>query len=145
MPEQYITNSAEETIELGKKLGAKLKGGEVIALTGQLGTGKTHIIKGIVHGAGAEDQETSVNSPTFVIVNEYRGRFDIYHIDAYRIESTKEFEMLGFDDFLYPDSVVLVEWADKVSDIIETTEHIKIQMEHVAQTQRQITITWPGE
>jgi len=96
-----VTNSVDQTIELGKKFGVQLKGGEVLAVCGTLGSGKTHFIKGIAAGAGAE-HTGSVNSPTFVIVNEYAGRLDLYHIDAYRLSSVAEFEKLGFDDFCYP-------------------------------------------
>ena len=134
-----ITNSPKETIELGRKIGEQLQGGEIIALTGQLGAGKTHLIKGIAAGAGAQDSDI-VNSPTFVIVNEYEGRFDIYHIDAYRLNSISEFEMLGFDDFCYPNSVVIIEWADKVESAIEKTEHIRIKLEHAGQSRRKIHI-----
>jgi len=102
------SNSPDQTIELGQRLGSQLKGGEVIAVCGPLGSGKTHLIKGIAAGAGAQDSR-DVTSPTFVIVNEYSSRLDIYHIDAYRLDSTAEFEMLGFDDFCYPQSVVLIE------------------------------------
>ena len=101
------SNSPDETIEFGQRLGSQLRGGEVIAVCGPLGSGKTHLIKGIAGGAGAKDRR-NVNSPTFVIVNEYAGRLDIYHIDAYRLNSVSEFEMLGFDDFCYPQSVVLI-------------------------------------
>ena len=135
-----ISNSADETIELGRKLGSQLKGGEVIAICGQLGSGKTHLIKGIATGAGASDSR-SVNSPTFVIVNEYVGRLDIYHIDAYRLNSLAEFEMLGFDDFCYPQSVVLIEWADKIESALGTIDYIRIELEHSGQTTRTIHIT----
>ena len=135
-----ITNSPEETIELGRKLGSQLKGGEVIALCGPLGSGKTHLIKGIAAGLGAEDSKI-VNSPTFVIVNEYIGRLDIYHIDAYRLNSVSEFEMLGFDDFCYPHSVVLIEWADKVESAIEMINYIRIDIQHISQNTRKILIS----
>ncbi len=134
-----ITNSPEETIELGRKIGSKLKGGEIIAITGPLGSGKTHLIKGIATGAGAQDSR-SINSPTFVIVNEYTGRLDIYHIDAYRLNSTAEFEMLGFDDFCYPQSVVLIEWADKIESALGDTDYIRIALEHSGQSSRTIHI-----
>ena len=117
---QMVSQTPEQTVELGVSIGSALKGGEIIALTGPLGSGKTHLIKGIAHGAGAAE-ENSVNSPTFVIVNEYHrpdGSLDIYHIDAYRINSVEEFERLGFDDLYYPNSVVLIEWADKVVDVL---------------------------
>ena len=135
-----ITNSPEETIELGRKLGSQLKGGEVIALCGPLGSGKTHLIKGIAKGLGAEGG-TIVNSPTFVIVNEYTGRLDIYHIDAYRLNSISEFEMLGFDDFCYPHSVVLIEWADKIESAIEMINYIRIDIQHSGQNTRKIIIS----
>ena len=134
-----ITNSPKETIEFGRKLGEKLKGGEVIAIVGQLGSGKTHLIKGIAIGCGAEDSDT-VNSPTFVIVNEYNGRFDIYHIDAYRLNSISEFEILGFDDFCYSQSIVIIEWADKVESALESIDYIRIELEHVSQNSRKIHV-----
>jgi tRNA threonylcarbamoyladenosine biosynthesis protein TsaE len=133
------SNSPEETIELGRKMGSQLKGGEIVAICGTLGSGKTHLIKGIAAGAGAEDQKR-VNSPTFVIVNEYSGRMDIYHIDAYRLNSVSEFEMLGFDDFCYPQSVVLIEWADKVESVLEALDYIRIELEHAGKTARRIRI-----
>ncbi len=135
-----VTNSPEETIEIGRRIGSQLKGGEVIALNGQLGTGKTHLIKGIAKGAGAEESD-EVNSPTFVIVNEYHGRFDIYHIDAYRLESIAEFEVLGFDDYCYPNSIVVIEWADKIEEALKTINYIRIELEHSGQSTRTIKIS----
>ena len=115
----------------------QLKGGEVVAICGQFGSGKTHLIKGIAAGAGATDAR-QVNSPTFVIVNEYEGRLDIFHIDAYRLNSVSEFEMLGFDDFCYPQSVVLIEWADKIESAIQALNYIRIDLEHAGETTRKI-------
>ena len=135
----FNSNSPDETIELGRNLGSQLKGGEVVAICGPLGSGKTHLIKGIAAGAGAKDQK-HVNSPTFVIVNEYTGRLDIYHIDAYRLNSVSEFEMLGFDDFCYPQSVVLIEWADKVESVLRTMDYIRIELEHAGETIRAIHV-----
>ena len=134
-----ISKSPEETIELGQKLGSQLKGGEVVAICGPLGSGKTHLIKGIAAGIGAKDSK-SVNSPTFVIVNQYVGRLDIYHIDAYRLNCISEFEMLGFDDFCYPQSVVLIEWADKVEAALKSIDYIKIELGHSSTTTRTIHI-----
>ena len=142
MSEDFIAIliSPDETIDFGQRLGSQLKGGEVIAVCGPLGSGKTHLIKGIAAGAGAKDSRL-INSPTFVIVNEYQGRFDIFHIDAYRINSVSEFEMLGFDDFCYPQSVVLIEWADKIESALQTIDYIRIELEHAGQTKREIHIT----
>jgi len=139
MDQKITTNSAEETIELGRKIGEQLKGGEVLAIVGNLGAGKTHLIKGIAAGAGAEDC-SKVNSPTFVMVNEYSGRLEIYHIDAYRVESISEFEMLGFDDFCHPGSVVLIEWADKVANALVGGNPIRVELQHVDRSRRRILI-----
>jgi tRNA threonylcarbamoyladenosine biosynthesis protein TsaE len=136
---EVISNSVEETIKIGRKVGLQLKGGEVIAVCGPLGSGKTHLIKGIAGGAGAVDSK-SVNSPTFVIVNEYTGRLDIFHIDAYRLNSIGEFEMIGFDDFCYPQSVVLIEWADKIESALAGTEYVRIELSHTGQASRKIRV-----
>jgi tRNA threonylcarbamoyladenosine biosynthesis protein TsaE len=132
-----ISKSPDETIELGRNLGSQLRGGEVLAICGQLGSGKTHLIKGIADGVGVTDHK-HVNSPTFVIVNEYTGRLDIFHIDAYRMESVPEFEMLGFDDFCYSESVVLIEWADKIESVLQALDYIRIELEHAGETIRVI-------
>ena len=136
---EFISNSPEETIKFGRRLGSQLKGGEVIAVCGALGSGKTHLIKGIAAGAGAKDSR-HVSSPTFVIVKEYAGRLDIYHVDAYRINSVGEFEMLGFDDFCYPQSVVLIEWADKIESALKTIDYIRIELFHAGESKRKIHI-----
>ena len=134
-----ISNSPQETIEFGNRIGSRLKGGEVIGICGLLGSGKTHLIKGIAAGAGAEDSR-QVNSPTFVIVNEYEGRLDIYHIDAYRLNSIAEFEMLGFDEYCRPRSVVLIEWADKIESALKAVNYIRIEIFHAGQTIRKIHV-----
>ena len=136
---EITSQSPEQTIEIGGRIGRKLKGGEVIAICGLLGSGKTHLIKGIAAGAGAKES-TKVNSPTFVIINEYSGRFDIFHIDAYRLNSIAEFEMLGFDELCYSQSVVLIEWADKIESALQAVDYIRIELEHVGETQRLIHI-----
>lgn len=133
------SSSPEQTVELGRRIGSQLRGGEVFAIYGPLGSGKTRLIKGIATGAGAQDLR-NVTSPTFVIVNQYQGRFDIYHIDAYRLESLAEFEMLGFDDFCYPQSVVLIEWADKIEPAIRKIDFIRVELAHAGQHTRTIRI-----
>jgi tRNA threonylcarbamoyladenosine biosynthesis protein TsaE len=136
---EIISNSPDETIEFGQKIGTQLKGGEIIGICGTLGSGKTHLIKGIASGAGAKDKR-QINSPTFVIVNEYPGRLDIYHIDAYRLNSPAEFEMIGFDDFCHPQSVVLIEWADKVESNLRRINFIRIELSHSSANSRKIRI-----
>jgi tRNA threonylcarbamoyladenosine biosynthesis protein TsaE len=135
------TNSANETVKFGRKFGSQLKGGEVIAFYGPLGSGKTHLIKGIVTGLGAEDAANEVTSPTFVLVNEYSGRLEVYHIDAYRLDSIAQFEQIGFDDYCHPGSVVLIEWADKIEQALAGVNCIKIELSHLGQTARSIRVT----
>ena len=138
---QFTTNSPQETIEFGQRFGSQLRGGEVIALCGPLGSGKTHLIKGIVEGLGAEDAANEVTSPTFVLVNEYSGRLDVFHVDAYRLESIEQFEQIGFDDYCRADSVVLIEWADKIEQAIKNIPYIKIELTHLDPSRRTIRIT----
>jgi tRNA threonylcarbamoyladenosine biosynthesis protein TsaE len=133
------TKSPQETMELGRRIGTRLHGGEVFAICGPLGSGKTHLIKGIAAGAGAPDSE-GVTSPTFVIVNQYAGRFDLYHIDAYRLDSIADFERLGFDDFCYPESVVLIEWADKIEPALRGMDPIHVDLAHAGQRKRVIRL-----
>ena len=135
------TNSANDTVKFGRKFGSQLKGGEVIALYGNLGSGKTHLIKGIVAGLGAEDAANEVTSPTFVLVNEYAGRLEVYHMDAYRLDSIAQFEQIGFDDYCHPGSVVLIEWADKIEQALAGINYIKIELAHLGPTARRIRIT----
>jgi tRNA threonylcarbamoyladenosine biosynthesis protein TsaE len=136
---RITSKSPEETMELGRRMGAQLRGGEVFAICGPLGSGKTHLIKGIAAGAGAADRQ-SVTSPTFVIVNQYVGRFDLYHLDAYRLDSLEEFERLGFDDFCYPESVVLIEWADRIEPALRGMDPIRVDLAHAGRRSRTIRL-----
>ena len=109
-------------------------------IAGPNGAGKTTFVKAIGKVKGVVDK---VNSPTFVLVNEYIGehmRLDVYHMDAYRLESVEEFEMLGFDDMCYRRSVVLVEWADKVMDAFSDMDAVLVEISHVSENQRRIII-----
>ena len=138
---KITTNSVEETIALGEKIGRQLKGGEVFAINGNLGAGKTHLIKGIVRGVSDDGDNSEVCSPTFVLAKEYLGgRLDVYHIDAYRIESCVEFENLGFDDMCSPAAVVLVEWANRVQESIKSAATVEIDIAHTGENSREICI-----
>lgn len=110
---EIISSSPDETVEIGSMIAGVLAPGDVIALVGQLGAGKTQLTKGLATGLGVPDARL-VNSPTFVLINEYEGRFPVHHIDAYRLTSAGEFEALGFEE-LTEGGVVIVEWADRVA------------------------------
>jgi len=138
---EVLSRSPAETMRLGERIAEVLRGGEVMCLVGQLGSGKTHLIKGIARGLGASDDE--VTSPTFVLVNEYTGdnmRLDVYHVDAYRLGSVVEFERLGFDDLCYGRSVVLIEWADRVASALRDIDCICVELEHIKEGERKISV-----
>lgn len=100
----------------GAELAASLRSGQIVALTGDLGAGKTHFCKGIVEGLESEDD---VTSPTFSLVNEYHsGRLPVFHFDFYRLDSVDELEQIGWEEYLFADGVLLVEWADRFPESI---------------------------
>ncbi|MBQ1716806.1 MAG: tRNA (adenosine(37)-N6)-threonylcarbamoyltransferase complex ATPase subunit type 1 TsaE, partial [Ruminococcus sp.] len=105
---RFITNSAEETEQLGERIASKLKGMEVIALFGGLGMGKTAFTRGLARGLGADDV---VSSPTFALVNEYSGRVPVYHFDMYRVTSWDDLYSTGFFDYL-DTGVLVIEWSE---------------------------------
>jgi len=136
---EYFTNSSEETIALGKKIGEVLKPGDVLGFYGELGSGKTTMIKGIAIGLGVKE-ENLVKSPSFIMINEYKGRYPIYHIDLYRIKNTEEILSIGLDEYIYGDGVCLIEWAEKAEgDLPENL--IKVELEVVKPEERRVTIS----
>jgi len=106
---EYTTHSAEETIELGRRLAAELTPPQIVLLRGELGTGKTTLVKGIAEGFQAASRD-DVTSPTYTLIHEYHGgTVNLFHVDLYRIETQREFETLGMDDLLGDSNVVLIE------------------------------------
>ena len=120
------TNSPLETEELGKKIGNALKKGDVVSLRGSLGAGKTVIAKGIARSLGIEE---AIVSPTFTLVQEYDGREKLYHLDIYRLSGDDEFESMGGEEFLYPDGITLIEWSEKIDDMLpDNTIYITVNI-----------------
>lgn len=113
--EKHITNSEEQTVQLGKKLAEKLSPGSIIALSGDLGCGKTAFVRGIVSYFGNNDD---VSSPTFTLVNEYDGSVRIYHFDVYRLQNPSLEECDWMDDYLFGDGICLIEWADNIKNVL---------------------------
>lgn len=110
-----ITHSPEETIKYAEKIGSLLKGGDIIAYKGGLGAGKTTFTRGLAIGMGLPDD---VTSPTFTLVNEYRGKLTLYHFDMYRIMNCDELETTGFYDYMSDDSVIACEWSENIEDAL---------------------------
>lgn len=126
-----ITKSPEETINFGKDLAKKLKDGDIVALYGDLGSGKTQIVKGICYGLGVKE---TVNSPTFIIVNEYASAsdIDIYHLDLYRMNSEEDVINIGFDDYMKNRGILLIEWPEHIERLLPA-DTIKIHIAHTVE------------
>jgi tRNA threonylcarbamoyladenosine biosynthesis protein TsaE len=130
------TTSPEETEAAGERLAAGLRPGDVVALVGELGAGKTCFIQGLVRGLGATRRATS---PTFVLINQYQGRVPIYHVDAYRTQSLVELMELGVPELMGGDGVMVVEWADKLLPLLPVST-IEVTIAGVGDEPRTITI-----
>ena len=139
MTREFITHSAEETVDLGRRLAIDLAPPRLVLLRGDLGAGKTTLVKGIAEGFQAASQE-DVTSPTFTLIHEYRGpKAELYHIDLYRIDTQRELETLGIDDLLGGRSVVLIEWGEKFVRF-ERERDVEIAFERVGPDERKIVV-----
>ncbi|NND70118.1 MAG: tRNA (adenosine(37)-N6)-threonylcarbamoyltransferase complex ATPase subunit type 1 TsaE [Rhodothermales bacterium] len=123
----FSTSSVAETVAFGRRLGEHLHPGDVVALHGDLGTGKTHLVKGVAATAGVEID--SVSSPTFSIVNEYPGTSHIVHFDLYRIKTNRELVELGFEEYLDRDAIIILEWPE-MAHLFLPDNAIHIRIEH---------------
>ncbi len=141
----FNVKNIEETTNLGLAIGKLLNPGDIVCLTGDLGTGKTHITKGIAKGLEIDDY---ITSPTFTIVNEYdSGRIKLYHFDVYRVSDPDEIYAIGFDDYIFSDGVSIIEWANYIEEILPN-EYLHILIEKdlsKGENFRNITITPYGE
>ncbi len=139
MARDFTTNSPEETIALGRELASQLAPPKLVILRGDLGAGKTTLVKGIAEGFDAASQE-DVTSPTFTLIHEYRGASaTLYHIDLYRIDTLRELETLGLDDLMTDNSVLLIEWGEKFPRF-ERERDAEIAIERISENERRIKI-----
>jgi tRNA threonylcarbamoyladenosine biosynthesis protein TsaE len=140
MTREFITKSPEETIALGRELADMLAPPKLVLLRGDLGAGKTTLVKGIAQGFHAASEE-NVTSPTFTLVHEYRGpSATLYHIDLYRVDTPRELETLGLDDLMGENCVLLIEWGEKFARF-ERERDLEIALERVAETERRIRLS----
>jgi len=136
---EFITHSAEETTELGRRLAAELAPPRLVVLSGDLGAGKTTLIKGIAEGFHAASQE-NVTSPTFTLIHEYRGAgVNLYHVDLYRVDTQRELDTLALDDLFDENSVVLIEWGEKF-ERFRCDRDVEITIERIGENDRKITL-----
>lgn len=132
-----LSKSPAKTKVLGEKLGQKLKKGDVVALIGELGAGKTCFTQGLMKGL--EVRKKSVTSPTFIIMNVYKGRVPVYHFDVYRINNISEIVDLGYEEYFYGNGVTIIEWADKIKELLPK-ETIKVRLKITGEKERRIGI-----
>ncbi len=143
MTKTFISKNRQETVNLGKRLGKNLKAEDLIALCGQLGSGKTVLTKGIAEGLGVK-QSGYVNSPSFVILKEYKGRVPLYHFDIYRLNDISQFSTVGYGEYFYGKGVSVIEWADKVKEALPK-EYLLIDIEILSKNERKITLKPHGK
>ncbi|HVL66383.1 MAG TPA: tRNA (adenosine(37)-N6)-threonylcarbamoyltransferase complex ATPase subunit type 1 TsaE [Vicinamibacterales bacterium] len=138
MTEEVLTSSEEETAAAGERLAGSLGAGGVVLLYGELGAGKTAFVRGLARGLGAPADE--VTSPTFTLVQEYRGRATLYHVDLYRLEE-REVDDLGLEELVLGDGVVAIEWAERWRS--RPDDAIEVRLEHAGEDQRRVVIAAP--
>ena len=132
LPAVFVCSTSEETIELGKNIGKLLKKGDIIALFGPLGAGKTCFTKGIASGIGITEE---ITSPTYTIVSEYEAGIPFYHIDAYRLRGNDDFINIGGEEILSGEGISVIEWSERISDFIPLHAY-KVDIEIIEENKR---------
>jgi tRNA threonylcarbamoyladenosine biosynthesis protein TsaE len=133
-----ISKSVEDTISIGQRLARKLKAGDVVALIGDLGAGKTVFTKGIAKGLGVKSARY-VNSPTFVLIKEYKAKLPLYHFDLYRLDSSGILDIESYEEYFYGDGVTVIEWADKILGVLPN-RYIEAKISVAGDNKRKIEI-----
>jgi tRNA threonylcarbamoyladenosine biosynthesis protein TsaE len=138
---EITSNSAEQTRQVGERLGALARAGDVFCLQGDLGAGKTCLVQGLGRGLHIS---SAIHSPTFILANEHRGgRLPLYHLDVYRMRGAGEAIGIGIDDYLFGDGVCVIEWAEKINEALPD-ERLWITFQHVGDEQRKLTFRANG-
>jgi tRNA threonylcarbamoyladenosine biosynthesis protein TsaE len=136
---ERISHSPEETIEIGRSLGRRLKPPTLVLLSGELGSGKTTFTKGIISGLGAAREE-DVTSPTFTLVHEFHNHSKVYHVDLYRVEGFRDLETLGLEDALAEPSIIIVEWSERFA-LRSDWPRVFVHLEHLEGDTRRIVVS----
>ena len=138
--QEFTTHSPEETIALGRKLAGSLTPPQLVLLRGDLGAGKTTLVKGIAAAFGAAEEE-DVTSPTFTLIHEYRGpAASLFHIDLYRIDTQRELDTLALDDLISENSILLIEWGEKFPRFVRERD-MEIALERVGENDRIVKVS----
>lgn len=143
-PEEFVTNSAEETMQFGRALAARLNAPVLVLLKGDLGAGKTTLTKGIISGLGAAREE-DVTSPTFNLVHVFKTQTSpatkVYHVDLYRLEGTHDLESIALDDILSEPCIAIIEWSERLT-LRSAWPIVRVELEHAGQDSRRIRTTF---
>ncbi len=137
--QQWVSRSKTETASLGRTFARTLIAGDVVALYGELGAGKTTFVKGVAEGLGVRGAQT-VSSPTFVVIHEYSGKVKIYHLDWYRLKKISGVDASLAEECFYSDGITLVEWPERGEQLLPK-KHIKVRLTHQNPTTRLIEVT----
>ncbi len=141
-PGTAISRGPSQTVEIGKALAKCLRKGDLVALYGDLGSGKTTFVKGLAAGLGAQRTE-GIRSPTFVLLNLYKGRLPIYHVDLYRVLSLDRLCDIGFQEYALGDGVTVIEWAEKAEEVLPETS-IRVRIRTLGKRTREICVEFPN-
>ena len=136
---ERISHSPEETMEMGRSLGRRLKPPVLVLLSGELGSGKTTLTKGIISGLGAAREE-DVTSPTFTLVHEFHNHCKVYHVDLYRVEGFRDLETLGLEDALAEPAIIIVEWSERFA-LLSDWPRVFVHLEHLEGDTRRIVVS----
>ena len=136
---EIVTRSAEQTQRLGRQIGERLAGGEIIRLTGDLGSGKTCFVQGLAQGLGVPD-DYDITSPTYAIVHEYPGRLALVHVDLYRLADETDAESIGLEDYFRSKTVVAVEWADRFAEVFWPPQSLMLDFQTLTDEARCIRL-----
>jgi len=139
---KIISRSEKQTMRIGKKLARHLNPKDIICLIGDLGSGKTTLVKGIAEGLNINQKK--ITSPTFVLLNIYKGKIPLYHFDLYRLEGEVSMRSVGFEEFLYDEGVSVIEWADRLGGLMPK-EYLQVQLKHLNGDKRSITLKPKGK
>jgi tRNA threonylcarbamoyladenosine biosynthesis protein TsaE len=138
-----ISGSAEETFFIGRIMGENVNAGDIVALTGQLGAGKTCLTQGMAAGIGVSESYP-ITSPTFTLINEYPGRLTLYHFDLYRLNVLQDMEDLGYEEYFFGEGVCVIEWAEKIKGYFSDAV-ISVSLTYLDEDRREISISGDGD
>lgn len=140
---KLISDSRERTLETGRLIGGILDRGDIVALSGELGSGKTCLTQGMAKGLGVAEN-VPVVSPTFTLINEYPGKIPLFHLDVYRLSGPRDLEDMGYEEYFYGSGIIVIEWAEKIRDILPANT-LFVSMRYINENTREMIVEGPRD